>query len=90
MKVRIASAAKELPKFSRSTKEILPYVSAWMEGQDDRFKRKVLKIFENAGVDKRYGIMDAHEVFLNNSFEELHIVRKIIIHTLEIVIVQKS
>ena len=35
-----------------------------------RFKRKVLKIFEGAGVDRRYSIMDAHEVFLNSTFEE--------------------
>tara|TARA_R110002072_G_scaffold103137_1_gene226422 strand:+ start:80126 stop:81103 length:978 start_codon:yes stop_codon:yes gene_type:complete len=45
-------------------------VEAWLEGQDSRFKRKVLKIFEGAGVDRRYAIMDAHEVFLNTSFEE--------------------
>ncbi|RDK85201.1 putative naringenin-chalcone synthase [Marinirhabdus gelatinilytica] len=41
-----------------------------MEGQENRFKRKVLKIFEGAGVDRRYSIMDAHEVFMNTSFEE--------------------
>ena len=45
-------------------------MEAWLEGQDSRFKRKVLKIFEGAGVDRRYAIMDAHEVFLNTSFEE--------------------
>ncbi len=41
-----------------------------MSGQEERFQRKVLKIFENAGVDIRYGIMDAHEVFMASSFEE--------------------
>jgi predicted naringenin-chalcone synthase len=30
----------------------------------------VIKLFENAGVDRRYSIMDAEEVFLNTSFEE--------------------
>lgn len=70
MSVRITAVAKELPKYTRSTDEILPYVEAWMSGQENRFKRKVLKIFEGAGVDRRYSIMDAHEVFLNSSFEE--------------------
>jgi len=30
----------------------------------------VLKIFGNAGVERRYSIMDAEDVFLNTSFEE--------------------
>ncbi|PKA84194.1 putative naringenin-chalcone synthase [Ulvibacter sp. MAR_2010_11] len=70
MSVKITAVAKQLPPYTRETSEILPYVSAWLEGQEPRFKRKVLKIFEGAGVDRRYSIMDAHEVFLNTSFEE--------------------
>jgi predicted naringenin-chalcone synthase len=41
-----------------------------MSGQEERFQRKVIKLFENAGVDRRYSIMDAEEVFLKTSFEE--------------------
>ena len=70
MSVKITAVAKQLPKYTRETKDILPYVEAWLEGQEPRFKRKVLKIFEGAGVTRRYSIMDAHEVFLHNSFEE--------------------
>lgn len=70
MSVRITSVAKQLPKYSRTTQEILPYLNTWLTGQEERFQRKVLKIFENAGVDKRYSIMDAHEVFENTSFED--------------------
>lgn len=70
MNVTIASVAKQLPRYSRPTSEILPYVETWMTGQDERFKRKVLKIFEGAGVDRRYSIMDAHQVFYNYSLEE--------------------
>ncbi len=70
MSVKIVSVAKQLPQYSRSTTEILPYLKTWLTGQEERFQRKVLKIFENAGVDKRYSIMDAHEVFMNTSFEE--------------------
>jgi len=70
MSVKIISVAKQLPKYTRTTAEIIPYLKLWLSEQDERFKRKVIKIFENAGVDKRYSIMDADEVFLNSSFEE--------------------
>lgn len=70
MAVKITSVAKQLPQYTRETKDILPYVTLWLEGQEERFKRKVLKIFENAAVDRRYSIMDAEEVFLKTSFEE--------------------
>ncbi|MDJ0646575.1 MAG: type III polyketide synthase [Flavobacteriaceae bacterium] len=70
MSVKILSVAKELPQYSKSTKEILPYVKTWLSGQEERFQRKVLKIFENAGVDKRYSMLDAEAVFLNSSFAE--------------------
>lgn len=67
---RIVAVTKELPPYSRSTSEILPYVTHWLGDQEPRFKRKVLKIFEGAAVDTRYGIMDIEEVFTPTSFEE--------------------
>ena len=70
MSVKIISVAKQLPKHVRETKEIIPFVKQWMHGQETRFQRKVLKLFEGAGVDRRYSIMEADEVFLNSSFEE--------------------
>jgi len=70
MDVKIVSVAKQLPQFSRKTDEIIPFVENWMQDQDSRFKRKVIKIFEGAAVDKRYSVMDPLEVFTNPSFEE--------------------
>jgi len=70
MSVKITSVAKQLPKYTRETKDIIPYLKLWMSGQEERFQRKVIKLFENAGVDRRYSIMDAEEVFLNTSLEE--------------------
>ena len=70
MSVKILSVAKQLPKYTRDTKDIIPFVKLWMQGQEKRFQRKVLKLFEGAGVDRRYSIMDAEEVFSNSSFEE--------------------
>ena len=68
MSVKITTVAKQLPKYTRNTAEILPFVEKWMDGQESRFKRKVIKIFEGAGVDRRYSIMDPIEVFTNPSF----------------------
>ena len=70
MGVKVISVGKALPRYTRTTEEILPYLDRWLSGQDDRFRRKIKKIFENAGVDKRYSIMDAEEVFRKSSFEE--------------------
>ena len=67
--VRIATVAKALPPFCRETKDILPFVELWLSGQEDRFRRKVLKIFEGAAVDKRYGIMGIEDVFTATSLE---------------------
>ena len=70
MSVRITTVTKQLPQFMRETKDIVPFVSQWLSGQEDRFRRKVIKIFENAAVDRRYGIMSIEEVFQATSFEE--------------------
>ncbi len=70
MSIKILSVAKQLPKYNKETKEIIPFVKHWMKGQETRFQRKVLKLFEGAGVERRYSIMEADEVFLNSSFEE--------------------
>ncbi|MCK0145710.1 type III polyketide synthase [Arenibacter sp. F26102] len=67
---KIVAVTKALPAYSRITKDILPFVEEWMKGQDTRFQRKVLKIFEGAAVDKRYSIMSPEEVFGVTSFEE--------------------
>jgi predicted naringenin-chalcone synthase len=70
MSVKIKCVAKQLPKYSRTTQEIIPFLDSWLVGQEDRFIKKVKKIFEGAAVDKRYSIMDPLEVFTNTSFEE--------------------
>jgi len=70
MSVKIKTVTKQLPKYSRATNEIIPFLDAWLVGQDQRFIKKVKKIFEGAAVDKRYSIMDPIEVFTKTSFEE--------------------
>ncbi len=70
MSVKIKAVAKQLPQYTRNTKEILPYIKMWLNGQEKRFQRKAIKIFENAGVERRYSIMDPVDIFSNLSFEE--------------------
>lgn len=70
MSVKIKTVAKQLPPYSRATADILPFIENWLAGQDERFIRKVIKIFGNAGVDKRYSIMSPEEVFSATSFQE--------------------
>ena len=67
---RIVAVTKGLPAHCRETKDILPFVELWLQDKDERFRRKVVKIFEGAAVDKRYGIMPIEEVFLSSSLEE--------------------
>ena len=70
MSVKIITVAKQLPQYSRTTTDILPLLDGWLAGQDERFIKKVKKIFEGAAVDRRYSIMDPAEVFTATSFEE--------------------
>jgi len=69
MSVKIKTVSKALPEYHRTTEEIIPFLDAWLVGQEERFIRKVKKIFENAAVDKRYSFMSPEEVFSNRSFE---------------------
>ena len=70
MSVKIKTVAKQLPPYTRKTEEILPFLDIWLAGQEQRFQRKVKKIFENAAVDRRYSIMGPEDVFTKSTFEE--------------------
>ncbi len=76
MSVKITAIASQLPPYTRLTSEIIPYLKVWLSGQEERFQRKVVKLFENAGVERRYSIMDAEDVFLQTSFEQKNEVYK--------------
>ena len=70
MSVKILSVASQVPKYCSKTEEIIPFLKVWLSGQEERFQRKVIKLFESAGIDKRYSIMNPVNVFENTSFEE--------------------
>ncbi|GGI22033.1 type III polyketide synthase [Pedobacter mendelii] len=70
MSVIVKAVGKALPEFWRATEDIIPFLDIWLKDQDERFIRKVKKIFEGAAVDKRYSFMSPEEVFSNLSFEQ--------------------
>jgi len=70
MSVKLVTAVKELPQYSADTKETAPFVDAWLNGQDERFTKKVKKIFEGAAVDRRYSVMHPAEVFTATTFQD--------------------
>lgn len=70
MSVKIIKAVSQLPTYSKNTEEVIPFVAIWLADEEERFRRKVIKIFEGAGVDRRYSIMDPEEVFTVTSFED--------------------
>jgi predicted naringenin-chalcone synthase len=70
MSVKITAVSTALPQYYKNTAEILPFVEEWLADQDERLRRKTLKIFEGAGVDRRYSIMDPVEVFTRTSFQD--------------------
>ncbi|TKC06715.1 type III polyketide synthase [Pedobacter polaris] len=70
MSVKIKAVSKALPRYTRSTAQIIPFLDNWLYEQDERFVKKVKKLFEGAGVDQRYSFMSPEEVFSHTSFEE--------------------
>jgi predicted naringenin-chalcone synthase len=68
--VKIKTVATETPEYSSTTEETIPYIKRWLADEDERFQRKVIKIFEGANVDRRYAIMPPEDVFTPTSFEE--------------------
>ncbi|WP_378187883.1 type III polyketide synthase [Aquimarina sp. W85] len=90
MSVKITNVTTALPPYQRTTDQILPFVSQWLDGQESRFKRKAIKIFENAAVDKRYGIMSIEDVFTATSFEQKNQVYTREVKKLGIDVLQKA
>jgi alkylresorcinol/alkylpyrone synthase len=69
MAVKIKTVSKALPAYTRATAEIIPFLDLWLHDQEPRFVKKVKKIFENAGIDRRYSFLSPEEVFSETSFE---------------------
>jgi predicted naringenin-chalcone synthase len=67
---KILATATEVPEFTKTTDEIIADIEGHLAGHDDRFRRKILRIFKYAQVDRRYSILPAEKVLAPLSFEE--------------------
>ncbi len=68
MDPHILATSITLPPYSEPLPVIMEYVESWMQGRSERDLQKARRIFRNAGVDARYSIMPAQEVFQRESF----------------------
>lgn len=68
MSVKITAVSTAVPQYYRDTEDVIPFVEGWLANEDDRKRRKAVKIFQNAGVSKRYSIMDPELVFSDMGF----------------------
>lgn len=67
---RIIGSATALPKYSKSTEEIIKYLDLFLVDHPQRFREKVKRIFKYAQVDRRYAVMPAEDVFRPMPFSE--------------------
>lgn len=67
---KILAVSKALPPYTKPTEEIIEDMERHMAGQDERFRRKILRIFKYAQVDRRYSILPPERVVAPLSFEE--------------------
>ena len=67
---KVLTTAIALPPYTKTTDGILEDMERHLADQDERFRRKILRIFKYAQVDQRYSIMPAEEVLAPLSFEE--------------------
>ncbi|MEM1321438.1 MAG: type III polyketide synthase [Bacteroidota bacterium] len=67
---KILATAIELPEYTKPTSEILADMERHLADQDERFRKKIMRIFKYAQVDRRYSILPAEAVLATRSFEE--------------------
>ncbi len=67
---KILATSRALPAYTKTTDQIIEDMERHLVGQDEHFRRKVLRIFKYAQVDRRYSIMPAEMVLGDLTFEE--------------------
>src|SRR6202008_3646058 len=70
MTSKIHTTHIELPEFTEDVNTIIQYAEKWTGDLDERSRQKILRLFKNANVNRRYSIMNIEEVFTPRSFEE--------------------
>jgi alkylresorcinol/alkylpyrone synthase len=60
----------ELPEYTEDVNTIIQYAEKWVGDLDERSQQKIIRMFRNASVNRRYSIMPIDEVFSDKSFED--------------------
>jgi alkylresorcinol/alkylpyrone synthase len=69
-KIKVLGTGIALPPFTESTDETLAHVEAWVSGLSGRERERILRVFKNARVHRRYSIMPGDRVFKDIPFHE--------------------
>lgn len=67
---KVLATSTALPAHTKPTSEIIEEMEHHLAQTDERFRKKVLRIFKYAQVDRRYSIMPAEMVLADLSLEE--------------------
>ena len=70
MTPKIHTTHFELPEYSEDVDAVIKYAEKWTGNLDQRTRDKILRLFRNANVNRRYSIMSIDEVFSPMTFEE--------------------
>lgn len=58
------------PAFEKSTEEAIAYAERWLSHQPERFRRKALRVFQYAQIDRRFSVRDPESLLYAVSFED--------------------
>ncbi len=70
MDSKILATGIAVPEHFADTETVLKHIKHWLKDQDDETQQKILKMFNSAGISRRYSIMDIEQVFGESTFEE--------------------
>jgi predicted naringenin-chalcone synthase len=66
---KIISTAIAVPELRKTNEESRQHAEVWLAGQDDRLRRKALRIFQYAEVDQRFTVTAPEDMIRFDSFE---------------------
>lgn len=70
MKSKIVSVAVVNPEYSYSTDNIIKYVEIWTKDMPETLRKRILKIFKAAQIDRKFSILPIEQIFSPMTFEE--------------------
>jgi len=66
--IKVLGTGVAIPQYTESTEETLGHVQTWVEKLDKREQERIIRVFRNARVNRRYSIMPGKDVFTEQPF----------------------